>query len=445
MRRLVTRRTTAFVLIVCAVVYNGCKGSNNGSDAGSGFAVLKASVDMDFSKVQAILVAPVSSENTFLNFQDSDTPPSLAETIYALNEDGSLSVVEILENADASTEFKPLAMHTTLKYVFFTYENVRSPTGQFCKSVALRKVDGALFCITVAPNYHVDYNVPIRTDATGDLVYINATSLGLNVLNFTSAEPTLKLIVDAETEAGVYAFAVNDDGDVLVGLSGVSNRSLRVYLANGGFKNISAGEGDCLTNGVGENSNNFYYMTTISAANVNYKLQKLTKNGNEFANTTIYEDANGAFGIKGCRLTGGLAKTKAAIYIIAPHLNGLEDSNYFLEVYSDDTPIKHVVAGVEEIERLAGFDNGLILQGADAQGNAGLKRFLSLDGSYADLLEPGDYTVTKLSASKDGAATFSGRRSADNGRIVGNIEADGTDVTVIMQSLSTDVQIIERL
>lgn len=448
MRRKNAILSLIFWILGTAVSCNKDDGKNNGGSSGS--AVMKTKIDVDLTGVQAFLIGAKNSAGALLAGDEGEGPSdSLVEEIYAVNKDGTLTIVQIYDiEGDVTTttaSHNPKSMNNTQKYTLFSYDGVNAPDGRNCRSVALRKSDGALFCIETSANTSPDYNGAVKAGESGERIFINTNAEGLWVLDFTTPEPTLKLMVDPDADGSVQSFAVNKDGDVILSLRSLTGSlSVKIYLADGGFQNVLASEGECLTEGVGDDRNNFYYLKYANANTTSYTVQKMTKEAGKFIESIHFDDSAGTVGIRGCVSGGSLAKTGSKIFFLQGSIGGT-NSNFFVELINGGTPVVHNVEGFAKVERLAGYDQGLIVQGTDAQGNAGVKRFRIEGDLFSDILKPGDYTIGKLSASGDGAATFSGRRAADNSRIVGNVTGDDSEVKIIFKSLTSDVQFVERL
>ena len=81
--------------------------------------------------------------------------------VYALNKDGSLTVVTVTASGSATSDVTPLALFDTQTYLLIDYRGV-SHGGEQCNFVAARKADGALYCVT-APGVATPTSPSART------------------------------------------------------------------------------------------------------------------------------------------------------------------------------------------------------------------------------------------------------------------------------------------
>jgi hypothetical protein len=261
-----------------------------------------------------------------------------------------------------------------------------------------------------------------ESDASGDLIYMHNCRSALGRLDFSNpASPSFSWLTDVTSEGNVLAFVVNSNGDAIVGASrtgSISDQVIRVYLRAGGFLNISSSAGSCFTTGLGADGG--------------------------FTDSVVFNepvDPPGHLAIlhEGCH---SIAKTDTAIFFGA---KTPVPSNYFVELASGPTLVKHTVSALQKVTRIYGYRGGVIVQGQDAQGNSGLVRYAGSPPTFTALLTPGQYVISHVSVAPTGEITFAGRRASDNARILGNIPADGSTVTVIPQKFAGDVQQLIRL
>lgn len=217
---------------------------------------------------------------------DGGTSPATVSQLYALQNDGTMTVVSVAEVPDGGTvatsaQIRPLGVHDTVKYTLLQYSvlggddryvgvRVRAPDGSStqCPFVAARKSDSALYCVPRSSRPFcepregevVHFAVKLfEADVSGDLIYMNSCT-GLGRLDFASpSSPIFNWLTDLpDLQHGgfVSTFVVNSDGDAaIVHKPEVTSHDnqIRIYLRGGGFRNIAVLRpgGGCLTSGVG--------------------------------------------------------------------------------------------------------------------------------------------------------------------------------------------------
>jgi hypothetical protein len=412
---------------------------------------MRANLGIDFSQVKGFVLAPSSAHAGHMLVGRQGTGTTPPNDLFALNADGSLTVVSVVEDGDGGSSTStstahPLAIYDTVKYTLFRYENVRFQ-GNACMTVAARKSDAALFCI----NAWVDENSPdgiyfnaADSDAGGDQVYLFNGRDGIFQLDFANTPATLSTIFDGKTDGKPVAMAVNADGDLLLSFmtSDSGPKQARLYKAAGGQVNVSGTEIGCLTEGLDGDAANFYY--TAANPNATAKVQKRTK-ATDFAETTYYDDSAGTIGIPGCFGANVMVKRNGIIYVTKKATVSGGPFNYFVELVNGATPIRHDVPGVQSLKGIFGYDGGLVLHATYANGDDSLIRFEVPSLNQTTILAPGAYSITKVGVSPSGEVTFGGRDLSNNARILGNIAAGTSTVTVVPQDFAGDVQQIQRI
>jgi hypothetical protein len=446
--------------LAATVLFAGCRkgdGDGGGGDGGSGGGgsnhrtVMKAKLGVSLANVKGFVIAPGGS--TSLSAADGGTS---SKQLYSLNADGSLTALQLTESQDENGETvttetpAPLEIQRiddTPKFVFFSVPSAAvKHEDQDCAIVAARKSDSALFCVEQhllgAPK---PYHKLLDTDETGDVIFLHGEDL--TKLDFTDPNnPTSTVLAEGSSDGTPSGMAVNSQGDVIVNLApgGGNLKSMRLYKRSGGFMNLPGNDNDCFTSGVGAEAANFYFTKEVSS-NTSRTLHRIQPNGGAYDTAMFYDDSSGSIGLKSC-WEASLVKSGSIVYASYPFQLGMPGSfNYFVELVNGGTPVRHTVSAVERIDQIYGFDGGIVVRGADSSGNSVLVRYLAVGTSFTTLLTAGEYTLSAASVAPSGEVTFSGRRAADNARILGSIPAGSTQVTIIPQTFAGDVSAIQRI
>lgn len=444
----------AAALGVAVVMLIACGDDGGG---GGGQPQLKTNLGIDLATVKGFVIAPVTNPAAARGMAGIADPT--IDQLFTLNADGTLTKVTVTtdENGISSTTetSSPTALFDTRKHLFIGFQRVEYQ-GQQCSVVAVRKSDGALFCVSPRPSNYADYYSIIDSDASGDYVTMlggleTGEAMG-SVFAFDFAAgtgPIQTTLVDSATDGRSDAIAIGSRGDVLLDLRPQMNgQSLtRVYRRSGGFSSHGTGK-DCYISGIGADAANFYYVRQKVGPGDGPDLHKLTWNGTSYDDTLVFADGAGAIGLGSCSAPGNASLVKSGgIIYYAPVKNGgaIVQWNYFVELVNGGTPVRHTAAAIDTIVKLYPFDTGLVILGLDPNGNSIVQRWLAAGAAYTTVLAPGEYFVSKLSAAPSGEITFSGRRLSDNVRIVGNVPAGSTTVTIVPQTFAGDVVQLQRI
>lgn len=434
---------------VWMVVFLAACGGDDGPGGGGGpfEPELKPNLGVDLANVSGFVIAPVTFQNSAASFAEE-----VIDQLFTLNADGSLTIVTVVTTVDGdgthsnttTQRARPRHVFDSPKYLLIAYDNVRYQ-GQECFSVAVRKADAALFCVPLIvhpPDLQGQYSPTVAADASGDVLTVDAFER-LVTLDFSAAAgPTQTVIADTMSDGFVRATVTNPDGDIAVELSpNAQGSNTRVYRKSGGFMSFGM-NGDCLTTGVGADATSFY-VTRRESGGIWFELFKLTKTGTMFAETKIYSDTNRAVDIPSCQLGGSMARSASSIYVPSDG-QGQGPRNFFVELVNPTgQPVRHDVPAMTTVDSLYGYDAGLVVLGADGNGNSILQRWSA--GAFTTVLDAGEYVITSLSVTPSGEITFGGRRAADNARIVGTVAAGSTEVTIVPQMFAGDVVQIQRI
>lgn len=440
----------------------GCGGDDGPHNDGGNSPQLKTNLGIDLSSIKGFVIAPVTVPGAVVAVADTTV-----DQLWTLNADGSLTIVTVTTTIDGdgmstSTDSQravPRGLFDTPSYTLIAFDHVGYQMDS-CTIVAVRKSDAALFCVTVQPSLPVPppYYPTVGAAASGQYVTIHGEPNeiptmgprgGLVALDFSGATPVRKVVIDPALDGLVGPSATNSAGDVFLRVSPVGGTpATRVYSRGGGFTNHDP-DIDCLIAGTGADAANFYFTKNRTPGGVFMAtLFKLTKNGTTFDQTEVFDDVNGTVGIRQCSLgnvTADVVESGDKIYVTTPGASMLGHPppyNYFVELVNGGIPVRHTAAAMDEITMLVGYSTGIVVVGRVNNNNI-MQRWSG--GGFTTVLAPGEYSVSIVSASRTGEITFSGRRMSDNARIIGNIPAGSSTVTIVPQTFSGDVVQIQRI
>jgi hypothetical protein len=444
---------------------NNCPNGN----CNNGGVTLKQNLGLNMANVAGFVIAERGSVATRALSTDAADAGSGGPALYAVNNDGTMTIVTVTEGPDGGTSqqsqmIQPVAVFNTLKYVFLAYWGIYLPStsgqgqGTPCGLVALRKSDSALYCIPVPQldSGSISWLGPsaanlLQTDATGYIVWYGFN--GLFRMDLTDPKnPTLSEPLGSSMGFGGNQ-AVNADGDDLIASVGGAQVFTRVMLAGGGFYNASAQGSTCLMAGMQANPNDFYFATNNSTGGGcdQNPFVKLTKtSATTFTNTTLGSVVQSF--VSNARTCGlGIARTSnrlfmgnAAVCKTYPNPNpdgGVTVNKPTFVELSGDALIEHTVEAFATVTLITGCETTVFILGTDDLGNGGIVSYNVADSTFKTLLAPGAYALTKMDVSKTCEVTFYGQRAADGAYILGNIPAGSTQVTVIATGFPTVTQI----
>ena len=427
---------------------------------GGGPVTLKSNLGVDMRNVAGFVIAPQSSPKLATGVSAAQAPVSDggqqrgANTLYALGADGGLTVVTVIaDGGSSSTTVSPVAAFDTPRFTFFAYAGVT------CQQtpdtvVALRKSDGALFCIPGmgaftdylqqlgtgidGPNGLGSYFEQIQADPTGNLVWINNADLA--VVDFSDPNnPTVtNPLGTGGTKVHNGGFAVNAAGDALVAeWGGTGTGMVRVQRPSGGFVNLSTENVNCVTAGASGDPDDFYYF---DSNNPQHLVQVVSDGGYAIGNVTTMSPGSS----NGWSCAGGLAQAGGHLLFTSNGSGVGTPANAFVDfVPATGTVTVQTVSALNAISRIAAGGSFVMILGTDSAGNGGIVRYDVTDSSFTTLLAPGDYTLqaAAFSVAGNGDLTFQGQRASDGAFIVGTIPAGTTTVNVITTGLPPVYQV----
>jgi hypothetical protein len=426
----------------------GCGGGHTGDDGPPG---LKANLGVDLSRVAGFAIAP--PKMMAANFRgEPAAPPASTNTLYAMGTDGTLTSVTVTTDATGdggttTSTASPVAIFDTAKYTFFPYAAFSCSTGtppieNSDPVVALRKSDGALFCIPnmgaftdrlVGPGLTGGQGIgayfsQVQANASGDIIWINT---GIAELSFADpANPIETTPIDPSVVGVAGGMAVNADGDLLF----LGNTGIRVQKVGGGFVNAGTGNAACLTVGPASNPNDFYFLD-------NSNPQRIMQASKSAGFVPAAVASSGSTSSNGVDCSAGLGKANGHLFF---PMGGLGPKNVVLDfVASPPTVTPVTIAALGTITKIIANGSLLMILGTDTLGNAGIVRYDATNASQATILAPGDFTVlpTAFSVATNGDLSFQGQRASDGAFVLGAVLAGTTSVTITQTGVPQTVQI----
>jgi hypothetical protein len=442
-------RLTTCALAMMAMAAQGCGNHDNGGGGGPGVgaAQLRANLGIDLAKVAGLVLTSGETTSAFHTEGYGADAGSAVSQLYALNADGSLTVVTVTEEPDggtssSSSSVMPLAVFDTKTYVIVAYNGVVHGQDD-CYFVAARKADGALYCVPVANNGFSSYGqgqqntsagVPLQSDAAGNLVWINQAN-GVTLLDLTDpANLTESTLVGQNVQGGggtgpltgPFSLAVNAAGDALLANFINTGPYTRVFFPSGGFFDASGTAAYCVVSGASSNPGDFYYTTDGPPT-----LVKLAATGSTFTKTSLSSPD-----FISCSV--GTATVGAHVF-----LSGGGQPDEIVDLAAD-VPATLTVSALATITQIAGCDASLFVLGADASGAGGIVRYDLAGSAFTTLVAPGDYALTTMAVSPGCDVTFYGQRASDGAYILGTIQA-GTGAVQVDATGFPAVSQIQRI
>lgn len=419
------------MLVGAAIFAAACASHSNSSN---GTTELKANIGLDLSQVSGFVIAPPSSSSGVMR----DAVPDggqVANELYAIGADGTLTVVTLTEEPDGgqvstTTAVMPEGIFDTPGYVFFAYQGITHGMDT-CEFVLARKSDGALFCLSdvgmwQAPMTPFPLIAPVvQADSTGDIVWMN---VGQAVDRVDLSDPANLTVTQAVVTGVPYEVgqAVNAAGDDLVsGLAG-SLPFLRVMFPTGGFLNVTADQNvGCLVPGSSANPNDLYYSDNTSWETAPSLIKLAWTATNTFTPTPIAAST-------GSYVDCEAGAIRAGTHLLFTHAEAKETPQYaqFLDVVND-VPTLQIAAPLTTAQKIAACDATAFIVGTDASGNGGIVAYDLASSALSTLLTPGDYALSAMDVAPSCEVTFSGQRASDGAYILGNIPAGGGQVSVL--------------
>lgn len=387
--------------------------------------------------------------------------------LFQLDNTGKLSIVNVLNRVNDTTgevtEYTVASQMQTNSgaqitgitdigdYIALGFSGLKN-NSRDCLLVLVKKANGNMICLPISgasyftpvSSNDISYHSSnIQSNSNGNLIFIGGFGIGLKKIDISDPQnPIETTLIDYGVDPYVDGdFSVNSAGDVLLSVSDriTYDHYLRVYKVSGGYQTItlpySSAFANCYTNGIGVDSLNFYYMPSYAG-----KLQKLTKNNGAFLDTFYAADNN--YGYGGC---SNIVKIQNKIYQSYSTGTGINTNIFNETVNSSSSAVQIAVSAFTKVVKIWGAGSTILIYGTDNSGNGGFVRYNVATTSQVTIVQPGDYSIGKVSVSPAGEVTFTGRRSSDNVRIIGTIAAGSNQVTINAQNLSTDVSALLRL
>ncbi len=407
------------VLLLLAA--SGCSG---------GGGELAANIGLDMANVAGFVVTAgtAASAGALQPQAGGSGGGSSSSELYALNEDGSLTIVTVTQGGSSSSTATPLAVYDTKTYVLMAYVGVQHGS-EVCNWVAAGKADGALYCVTAANDgpdqsaqQSVQYGSPVQADATGNLVWITGSDGSVTLLDLTDPSAATEV---TPTGTPALSMAVNASGDALVTGGAAGSQYAKVLFPAGGFFDVDTALEACLVSGASGDPADFYYTTASTVVKL------APASATAFTVTTL-----GSIPTFSC--SAGVAKVGSQLFMTGDP--DASETNLLL-VVADDAPTTLAVDALATLTQVAGCDASLFILGTDASGNGGLVRYDVADSAFTTLVAPGAYALSTMAVSPGCEVTFYGQRAADGAYVLGTIAAGTGTVTVDATGFPTVTQI----
>jgi hypothetical protein len=418
--------------------------------------MLRSSIGIDLSQVSAFAAvsgtsnaspSPHGGLSPMDGGDDGGVPPG--PQLLALTQDGDVLVVILVEDGSPAgggvvAQPRVEAIYPTPAWIFFGTPGFRVSTTRGgnsgapidCFTVAARRSDGALFCGGLSLVGGPLYGEPeplarwIYASAAGDVVYV----LTHDVLN-----QVIVYQITFDEVAGLTATLVgqslhprwaltNAAGDLLVNYFtnplDPTTSVTKIYPVHGGAAFTLAGDYNSYAIGgeAGSADENSFYVLSDPDGRPGRVIRTVTSTGSSFteADTTVSLDA-------GCR---GLYQLVDGIYMTCGY--GLDQQKSLARV------IEHgAVVASPTLALLTGVDTVLDVRSAPGfivlYASAGADHlFVRHDGvTRQNIPLDANISVLGVSVSADGDIGFMGVRADTNEKILGEVPAGATEVTIL--------------
>lgn len=436
-------------LVLLATLLSGCNGDSSGNQNGS-HTELNANIGVDLSNVVGLVISKSSSAGTTsLSFpNDTTTDGGAAQNqLYALEQDGTLTIVTVVSVPDGGTSsssqaVEPVGVFDTRLYLFLMYWGV-THEGVLCDLIAVRKQDGAMYCVANVGNpgsweaggEQRGYWKIIQSDASGQTVWIDHNQKISRLDLGDPANPTMTQPLGPGPFGASQA--VNADGDDLVSQSSGPNGTppfTRVARSAGGFFNVSDKGMNCIAAGPPSSGSDFFYLENVGPTTVDNEWVRLVKSPGTFTRVKL-----AAATWADC--SAGLARAGGHFFLSGvlqtPSTPG---ANHLIDASGGQASLLTVDA-LHQLTQIAGWEQALFVLGTDSTGSGGIVRYDVSAATFATLLPPGAYNVTKMDVSPTGDVTFYGQRASDGAYVLGTVPAGSSTVEVVSTGLPEVVQI----
>lgn len=451
----------------------------------AGGFTLKKNIGLDMATVAGFTLVPAASAGQApRTFEAQDggsgcsSGPDGCLDLYALTSTGAVVAVSLIEDTlhgPNGPDWVPLpsSIYDTKNFVLFVYSHGSlniSGLNRSCGMVALQKSTGDLFCSDDSVQ-----NCPMsewcNAIATEKMVqHGDDPNVLFTIANIPNSSAFTKLdfsdpvsavatrLLEGNSEAITTNFVVNAAGDALVTLmpNGTNFHDLRIYRAQGGFKNLKQFSGQlCTFAGPGTDAASFYVVTppanmmTLPDPAFSNQIWRVSLTASGDVTMTSYAPAAAAgLSLQPCwQVSQAATRDRHFIAFFSSGQGPTEAAkNQFAEVVNAAaSPKNHTIVTMSAITRLYACENELFLKGRDVSGNDQIVRYYPDAETYETVVASDEYTVANVAVSKQCELTFSGRRAADNARIIGNVPAGSGEVTIVTKELSGDVKQIVRI
>ena len=421
---------------ICALVVGGCGGGNGNADGGngntdggggnggSGMPTLKSNIDVSHVVGFALSGSGPAASRAWPEADGGGFTPSMS-TLYAIDDQGHLIVTTLttysgegafdggtfdLSTTGMSTSVTPKAIYDTPKYVLFSFDSL-SIGGGDCRSVILRKSDGALYCGFGGSPSLLPGNAYVDSDGA-DRLFVNVgpggMTAGLVRFDMTGGMPQAMSVSDSADN-----FTVNHDADTLLTIAFSTPRATRIVKGNGGLQNLVADSSSLQW--LDSAGHDFFYVSSA--------VHRAARQGDgSYVDTVIGSFPPGASANRLALVT----PTVAYGYALGPTA-----SNALIELNGPTFGMTHPVGALNAITDARGAGSSIFVQGTDAAGNGGIVRVDVPAFTQTTILRPGDFTLSAISVSKTGELTFAGLRNSDGKHVLGNVAVGASTYTIL--------------
>lgn len=377
---------------------------------------LKASLGIDLSSARGLAIGTVAASlSSGLRPTETTEPKS---QLLVMDSNDQL----VAANLTTTGTGQPVQLYDTPKAVLIVTRDV-SQKGQGCPSVLLRKSDGALFCVPVAPaGPGLNKAARVHWDASGDELVIDTGSTAVR-LSFGATDVTQTTL--AFDGAELRNIAVNAEGAVLVNLRQDNGTVVRLYPRNGEPQFITGRPESCVYAGP-KGSSDFYL------ANGWYDASPVDR---------LEHRSDGTFTPLANVWTGSASVWDSCEVVFR--------SSDRLIVRASTFGLLQVVRpeGAPEIASIPGkISNGSALfdYGQDSEGRAFIDRYDLPSFAKTSLLSNEPLRFGTVNVSPSGEVSFIATRLSDGKRVLGTIR-DGrltlTELTVSQPEVTTLIRI----
>lgn len=381
-------------------------------------------------------------------------------------------------NNNGGQSIVPQTIYNVGKFVLFVYPNPLQTDAGLCGMVILRKSDGALFCskdgIVSCGTMSgcmgaTSMDRLVQAAADIDIVYAMRMDQALLRFDFSNPASAVATVLIDQSDGMVGPFNVSAGGDALVSFSTTNSNiaDLRYYKHTNGFSTLQAlstqGSGGpnggalCTFAGPGTANTDFFAVTpsynswnntanqlppSLSARVLRIRMDPATQ---QVTYTTYAADPGSTWNQNPGAWCGssyqGNTSDRHFIFWLGPNSIPV----LFEAVNPSGVPVAHTITGFSNVTRMFTCSSQVVLAGRNPAGNDIIVRYDPVTTGTQTVLSSSDYTISQVDVSDGCDITFGGRRSSDNSRIIGNIPAGSTNVSVYTNALDGDVKQLVRI